>query len=308
MAFQLRPQKSTAQELRRLARKELGSAREALVRTDPPREESVHSARKSVKKVRAILRLIESDDGRGLSDNAERLRAVNRTLSRLRDAAAMIETFDKLRHDHPELFSEHVYARVRRQLVTRKHALSRAAGGDGSWRKAARELRRLRKDAKHWRPAHDGFAVLAPGIRKTHRRARKALARATEHGAAADFHDWRKEVKALWYELRLVGGGTAAIARDIRALHSAEVWLGDDHNLVVLCAELSKDPSVCRSPLDIQRLRCAVDTSQRRLRRKAIARTRLIFSTRPPDYVRRVERAWNARQKAAKRPARRRAA
>ncbi len=308
MAFQLRPQKSTAHELRRLARKALGSARDALVRFDPPREEAIHSARKSVKKVRAILQLIDADDGRGLSDSEERLRTVNRTLSRLRDADAMIETFDKLRRDHPELFSEHVYARVRRQLASRKQAVVRDGVKDGSWKKAARELRSLRKRAKRWRPAHDGFDTLAPGIRQTHRRARKALARATRQNAADNFHELRKELKTLWYEVRLVGAGTAAIGRDIRALHSAEVWLGDDHNLVVLCAELSKDPSVCRSPLDTQRLQCAVNTSQRRLRQRAIARTRLIVSAKPRDYVRRVERAWNARQQAARHPAKRRAA
>jgi hypothetical protein len=308
MAFQLRPQESTPGELRRLARRALASARDELIQADPPREEGIHSARKSVKKARAILRLIEAGDGGGLSDGPERLRTVNRTLSRLRDADAIIETFDKLKHDHPELFSEHVYARVRRQLVSRRHSLVRAPGRDVPWTKAARQLGRLAKATKRWRPAHDGFDALAPGIRKTHRRARKNLARATHHGGAADFHEWRKELKTLWYELCLVGGGTAAIARDIRALHSAEAWLGDDHNLVVLCDELCKDISVCRSPFDIQRLRHAVDTSQRRLRRKAITRTRLIFSTKPRHYAQRVERAWNARQKAAQRPARRRAA
>ncbi len=308
MAFQLRPQKSTAKELRRLARTELASARDALIQGNPPREEAIHSARKRVKKARTILGLIEADDGRGLADSPERLRTVNRTLSCLRDADAIIETFDKLKRDHPELFSEHVYARVRCQLVSRRHSLVRAPSLDVSWKRAARQLRQLTKSAKRWRPAHDGFDALAPGIRKTHRRARKNLARATHQGGAADFHEWRKELKTLWYEVQLVGGGTAAIARDIRALKSAEVWLGDDHNLVVLCAELSKDPSVCRSELDVQRLQCAVDTSQRRLRRKAITRTRLIFSTKPRDYVRRVERAWQARQRAAERPARRRAA
>ena len=102
---------------------------------------------------------------------------------------------------------------------------------------------------------------------------------------------------ALWYELRLVGHGSAAIARDIRALDSAETWLGDDHNLVVLSAQLSKDTSAGRSALDIRRLECAVEASQRRLRRQALARTRLIFAASSPDYLRRVERAWKARRR-----------
>ena len=299
MAFELRPRKSTAKDLRRLARKELGRAGDELAGTGTPGDESIHGARKSVKKVRAILELIDTDDGHGLAGSAKRLRAVNRTLSGFRDAEAVIETLEKLRLAHPELFSARVYASVRRQLAARKQAMIRAAARDGAWRDAAGELRALAKRAKHWQSAHDGFAALAPGVDKSHRRARKALARARETQAAPEFHEWRKAVKSLWYTVRLVGGGSAAIGRDIRALDSAERWLGDDHNLVVLCAELSGDPSLRASPFDFERLRRVVDRLQRALRRKAIARIQPVFAVKSGAYVRRVERAWQARRGAA---------
>jgi hypothetical protein len=41
-----------------------------------------------LKKARAIIQVIEADDGGGLAKSAKRLRAVNRTLSELRDADA----------------------------------------------------------------------------------------------------------------------------------------------------------------------------------------------------------------------------
>ena len=147
--------------------------------------------------------------------------------------------------------------------------------------------------------AHDGFAALAPGIDKSHRRARKALARARETQAAPEFHEWRKAVKSLWYAVRLVGGGSAAITRDVRALDSAERWLGDDHNLFVLCAELSSDALLRASTLDFERLRRVVDGLQRALRRKAIARVRPVFAVKSGAYVRRAKRAWQARRRAA---------
>jgi CHAD domain-containing protein len=299
MAFELRPGKSLAKDLRRLARKELGRARDELAGPGMPGDESIHGARKSVKKVRAILELIETDEGEGLAGSAKRLRVVNRTLSGLRDAGAMIETLDTLRLAHAELFSARAYARVRRNLTARKQAMIRAATRDGAWHEAAGALRTLAKRTKHWQSAHDGFAALAPGIEKSHRRARKALARARETQGAPEFHEWRKAVKALWYAVRLVGGGSTAIARDIRALESAERWLGDDHNLFVLCAEISSDASVRASSLDFERLRRVVDRQQRALRRKAVARTRPVFAVTSGAYVRRVERAWQARRRAA---------
>jgi CHAD domain-containing protein len=298
MAFEIHQSEPARRELRRLARKELGSARDQVLSGKPPSEEAIHGARKSVKKARAILRLIDAGGGRRLGRTARRLRDVNRTLSCLRDATAMIETLATLRTHHPDLFSQHGYARIRRRLEAAKRGAVRDAGRHAAWNHAAGELRTLRKGARGWRSRGGGFRALAPGIRAVCKRAGKALAKAKDSNAAADFHAWRKEIKALWYALRLVGGGSAALARDIRALRSAERWLGDDHNLVVLCAALSKDPSVCRGPLDVHRLQCAVNATQKTLRRKSIDRTRSIMSMTPRDYVARVERAWHARRRA----------
>ena len=57
MAFCVQPRESIADGLRRLAKKELASAREQLLRTRQPGDEAIHEARKSVKKVRAIVQL-----------------------------------------------------------------------------------------------------------------------------------------------------------------------------------------------------------------------------------------------------------
>jgi CHAD domain-containing protein len=296
MAFELRPSEPPRRGLRRLARKELAAAREAIRAATPPSEEAVFTARKSLKKVRAVLQLIDADGGRGLGGAKSRLRKVNRTLSCVRDADALIQTLATLKAHQPKLFSEHRYARIRRGLVAGQRAALAGARHRDAWQEAAHHLRVLRASAQAWTTRHRGFSAMAPGIRDVARRARLALARAKETNVAADFHAWRKEMKALWYALRLVGGGTAAIGRDLRALQSAERWLGDDHNLVVLCATLAKDPNACRGPLQVARLQDAVNATQAMLRRKAIARTRTIFTIRPRDYATRVERAYRARR------------
>ncbi len=306
MAFELRNSESARRGLRRLARKDLASARDAISGAVPPSEEAIHAARKSVKKVRAVLRLIDADDGRGLRGAKRRLRKVNRTLSCLRDADAMIQTLATLKKHHPSLFSEHGYARIHRGLVARRRRAFAAARRDGAWKDAARCLRGLRYSARAWRTRHRGFPALAPGIRAIGKRARRALARARQTNAAVDFHAWRKEMKALWYALRLAGAGTGAIVRDIRALHSAEQWLGDDHNLVILCAALTQDSSACRGPLEVKRLQDAVNATQAMLRRKAIAGTHRIFAIPPRHYLARVDRAYRARRRAKPSPRRRR--
>ncbi len=297
MAYRLRRQETIAQGLRRLARKELRAAHGELRRANPPREEAIHEGRKSVKKARAIVQLIDADGGSGLAGSRKRLGRVNRILSRLRDADAMIEILTKLRDHDARLFSEHTFARVRRRLLSNKRSAMEAAGRDGAWKKVDRQLRKLRRAAKRWRPAHRRFGALAPGIRAAHRRGRKAMARAQKTQRAADFHDWRKQMKTLWYQLRLLEECGPAIRRDVAALHRAESELGDDHNVVVLCAELWKDSSVCGGPLALSRLRQSADRYQCELRRKAVASVQRIYARTSGDCVRGVKRAWKGWQK-----------
>ncbi|HEY3883824.1 MAG TPA: CHAD domain-containing protein [Vicinamibacterales bacterium] len=295
MAFRLRPQESVADGLRRLATKEVRSAREDLRRTAPPRDDAIHEARKSVKKVRAVLELVEVSDGCGLGGSNERLRRLNRILSRLRDADAMVGVLADLRARDPHLLSEHTFARVHRHLVSRKREAMENAERDGAWTKVDRELRKVRRAAaKRWRPAKRGFGAVVPGMRLVHRRGRKAMARARKRQTAADFHEWRKQIKALWYALRLVERAGRIIRRDAAALHRAETWLGEAHNVVVLCAELSENASICGGLADLDRVRLIGHQYQCELRANAIAAVGRIYRRKSGPYVRAIKRAWTA--------------
>ncbi len=148
-------------------------------------------------------------------------------------------------------------------------------------------LERLRKHVKRWQPAHRRFRALAAGIRATLRQGRKAKARAEKRQDAVAFHEWRKHIKALWYDLRLVEGCSPLISQDVAALHRAESSLGDDHNIALLLGELSKG-----APSGLGNLRRAARRHQAELRRQAVADTKRIYDAAPRDYVRRVKRSW----------------
>ena len=111
----------------------------------------MHEARKSIKKVRAILEVLEADHGSGTAGSQKRLRLVNRTLSELRDADAMVEILTKLRHKGPHLIGEHTFVRAWRQLSAHKRAAMKTAERGGTWKNVARQLRKVRQGSK--RPA-----------------------------------------------------------------------------------------------------------------------------------------------------------
>jgi CHAD domain-containing protein len=235
----------------------------------PPRDDAVREIRKSVKKTRAILQLIDADNGQGLAESAKRLNAINRRLSELRDADVMLETLHTLRTRDRRVLNDRCFARLHRRLSSHRKSTMRAARRKRPWRRVAQSVRRIRQSVKQWKPKHPPFGAIAAGIRLSHQRGRQAMARARRNQRAADFHEWRKQIKALWYQLRLVEASSSRMRRNVKALGRAEEWLGNEHNIVVLCDELSQGEPRGESRIDLDRVRLAGDCYQSELRTKA---------------------------------------
>ena len=295
MAFRIRVEESAAQGLKRLGKKSLRTALDQLGHESPPSDDAIHEARKHLKKARAIVHTIQAADG-GLNLDDEQLRKVSDLLSPLRDADAMRQILTKLRDRDPRLLSARTFARLSRELTAHRQELLAAATRDNAWEKACRRLRRLLRAAEQWESSHSQFGALAPGIRRSHQDGRQAMTRALRREGADDFHEWRKAIKGLWYQLRLVEPAGPTISRDIAALRRAETWLGDDHNLAVLCDELSAHAESCGATVDIDRVRLAADRYRSVLRKKATTASRALYERKSGAYVQEIKRAWQAQR------------
>jgi CHAD domain-containing protein len=291
MSYQLRQQEPVARGLRRLARNQFQTSAAALESSPGATDGAVHDARKALKKSRAILAMIEEDDGKGLGRARKQARSVNRRLSSLRDAEVSLKTLEQLQKRTSGAHNGRGLSGVHRKLAARKRELTLDARRAGTWQAAHRKLLELAKASERWRPADTGFDALSPGLRATMRRGQRALTRARKTGRASDFHEWRKELKALWYQLRLLEASDARIRQDIRRLDRAQTWLGEDHDLAVLSGELSGDSDGAASD-EVRRLLAAAERRQRQLRRKAVASAAPLFRGRVGDHVNRLRLAW----------------
>src|SRR4051794_8517044 len=97
MSYRLR-KKSLAREVRRVARQQLeGALKDLLAPSQQGRSTSVHEARKHIKKVRALIRLLRPAMGDAFykRENAA-LRKAARKMSPIRDAQVRVQTIEKL--------------------------------------------------------------------------------------------------------------------------------------------------------------------------------------------------------------------
>ncbi len=238
-SFRLQADESLAEGLRRVTLDQLQYARRALEQL--PVDAGVHEARKSVKRVRAVLRLTRSYVGDGVygPDNA-RLRDVGRTLGPARDAAVLLQTFDALIAQNDAEPGTGVFEDFRHHLADRQRALENEIN-ETVKRKVLGFLDQFDTRVADWtsdpnRPAiPDDFAATAQGFRRIYRQGRKRMTDAQANPSTSTFHLWRKRVRYLSYQVHLISESSAYLADQLAPdLAELAVGLGTEHDLAVL--------------------------------------------------------------------------
>jgi hypothetical protein len=183
---------------------------------------------------------------------------------------------------------EDTFVRVRGVLIDDR---DRQWGEAQRLQTSTRALNKTRRFMKRWSAALK-FAEVGLALAASRRAGRQAMELARHSGAAADFHRWRIAVKTLWYEMRLLEGAGGSISEDISRLKELEDWLGEDHNVVVLCGRLFGEKAPGRSLGDLGAVRRAAEKYQKELREKSLALGARLYEGEDARYVGRVQRDW----------------
>ena len=281
MAFRLRDDEAVGKSLHRVVKKELRKAADCL--TDATGDNTIHAARRSLKKVRAVLQLVGDD--LGANGAVKELRRASHLLAPLRDADALIETARNLRsrrHATPGTAS----ARLDAHLATEQTTLREQANHDGIRPKAARTIERVRRHSRDWHWQRVDYSALAKGLKRGYKRARKRMQTIRGGDSTADaFHDWRKRVKTLWYGLRLLEDREPRLHRTLADFKRLETWLGDDHNLFVLEQQVHTMRSLESADNDRAQLHTRIARRQHELRQKGLAVGARLFAEPPKEFI-----------------------
>ena len=165
----------------------------------------------------------------------------------------------------------------------------------GKLNRAAASLRAAAGRVRRWPLLASGFGAISPGLERTFRQGKEAMARARKRDRPEDFHEWRKRAKDHWYHVRLLENrGTDAIRDDEKRLHDLETWLGDDHNLVLLDLHLRAHRGLHGRAEDVECCLGLIRRRQRELREKSLELGAHVYREKPREFVRRTGRLWDA--------------
>lgn len=240
MSYRLTTNEPFAEGIRRIACEQLeGALREISQGRAGKEAAAVHATRKHIKKIRALLRLIRDEIGREIfAEENSRLREVAGAFSGARDARVQLQLLEKLRQ--PAEQKETAFAKTTAALE--KEIAAHADSFGPRRREAEATLQRICDRLEGW-PLDDlGLPELCCGLRRSYGRGRKGLACAREESTSENFHSWRKRVKDIWYQARILQCLNPTVMCELaEAAKSLGQRLGDLHDLAFFRSRLEPE-------------------------------------------------------------------
>jgi CHAD domain-containing protein len=280
MAYRLKRRRSLARELSRVVAKEFDLAIDQLT-DDSAGGDAVHEARKSVKKIRAVLRLLQKDLGKIYRVQNERLRTVAHQLAPLRDTDVMADTLKAVRAHNPKSITAGIFSSVDRALAARRRATVSRLHPQRLLARAARVLKKSARRTSRGVRRAAGSAIIEKGAAHAYRRARKAMICVEQTPEDVLFHVWRRRVKDHWYHMRLLESIHRTARARARELRQLETWLGDDHNLTQLRVTILKARACFGRKRTTTAVVGSIDDYQAVLRNRALELGQRMFAHKP---------------------------
>jgi hypothetical protein len=198
---------------------------------------AIHDARRCLKRLRALLRLIRPALAESLyRRETRRIAGIGQVLAGARDRHVMQQTLAKLEQRFADALPKGAAARLRRLMANGAGSQSKRAGAQER-RQALAELNRARTFFANAGRRPIAFEQLADGLERAYRKARRAHKHAYRDASDEAFHAWRKTVQQHWRHMQLLSRGWPEIL-DARAGEAKELsrLVGEDHDLAVLVA------------------------------------------------------------------------
>ena len=295
MSYRVDPRLSLTAEVRRIAAEELDGAVGNLETARQSPDKALHKCRKRLKNVRALFRLVRSGDENFFQAENARYRDVATSLAGRREAAALIETVDRLAAAFPDEAAGGGLDAVRARLVVRRNRVLHDGEGlgaavDGAVAACRDGLTQLDLLVLPDRP-ENAADILADGAGRAVRRARKALARARHAGEAEDFHDLRKAVKAHSMHLSLLKKlWPSPVKARRKAVEELGERLGELNDVFVLRALAEAEDRPLGKRGETRLLIRLLKRSEKLLRKTCLAGAEELFSDKPRRSTRKLAR------------------
>jgi CHAD domain-containing protein len=293
MGYRLKPQEGFSDGINRILLEQLSKALDQLKGNVRNKDEAIHDARVCIKKIRSLMRLVRDSLGQDtfhVEDTA--YRDAGRILSKLRDSAAMIEILDKLIEHFSKQLTARAFSSVRAPLLQSKKV--RQQDRKATMTKVAKALGQSRQRLADW-PKLDQQQAFASGLKRVFKQGRRSFGRAYKQPSIKNFHEWRKQIKHLLYQTRVLRPLWQPVFEALIAeLKTLGQQLSEDHDLAILREKVLQQLEEQEDHTEIEALVALIDRRRNELHVTARVLGAKIYAEKSRVFVARIELYWRA--------------
>lgn len=253
--------------------------------------EAVHDIRKRFKKLRALARLVRDELGE------EKFKEINvfyrnlgRELATFRDLSAHLETLELLQERYGSYLYVRFFKSIRKIILEERDSMEAGLLERNFFNEyLVNQLETAKKNLVDWPIGTNDIHVILPGINRVYKRGRKAMKRAYQKPTAKNFHEWRKRVKYLWYQILLLQETWPQLFGTFEEeIHQLSDLLGDDHDLMILQHKINDSSFGIQDATQVEIFNGIAREYSASLRENAKRKGELIYAEKPGDFTRRM--------------------
>jgi len=294
MGFQLKDAESVPDGIQRITLAQIDRSLDLLQPKIRNKQRAIHEARLCFKRIRAVLRLIYGEIGPDTYKFENTVyRDAGRQLSAARDTAVVADTLEGL-VDQANKYLDEPGIKILRKRLRRLRA-EQLGEGTQILPQLTEDLRLARQRLEEWPLNNDRFSALGVGIKRVYRRGRRYYAITRVDGSVENFHEWRKQVKYLWYQMSVLNPiwpkPLGTLANELGKLAD---YLSEDHDLAVLRERAVHHGQMLIDSSEIDKLVVLINHRRLQLQNRATSLGSRLYAEKPKTFVSRIETYWNA--------------
>jgi CHAD domain-containing protein len=288
MGFRLKLREPLPDGLKRVFREQIDSALRMCRHPAKERGVTVHEVRKHLKKLRAAMRLAVGEVGKKRHAREDCcVREIGWLVSDLRDSQVRLQTLIQLRDETAKGSGQARFARIEELLSLERESFS--AAFDGWQKQAIPKLERVEERLSKWPLTNINWKQICGAVERIYKRGQRGLTKTIKKPVPENFHAWRKRVKDLWYQLRILEPLNRVVLEEMA--HDADFLgelLGREHDFDFLLARLDKESGDDALRDELARLQKLVRKQGRRLCRDALELGRRFYAEPPKAFAKRI--------------------
>lgn len=252
---------------------------------------AIHDIRKRLKKLRAMARLFRDEMGEEKYKSLNiRFRDLGREISELRDLTAYLETLENLKLRYGRYLYKSFFNSVEKKLMDERAGMTEALVKEDFFNGyLKKEFKNIEDEIEEWPVTSNNIEIILPSIERVYRRGKNAMIQALKSGTTEDYHEWRKRVKYLWYQLLLLQETWPEFFETLEAeVHLLADYLGDDHDLMLFRKKVLSEEFDLKEKEQKEMFEALIAEFSDQLRKDAQTKGKLIYAESPEEFTKRI--------------------